>query len=215
MRSLIIVLSLFGTLSSMAQDTLTAVVEGDSIYFDYEDYASPDEPIGDLIFLKGCSWYCAGGVDSIYSSSQLSKNNKASYNPENTHDFKEATAWVEGASGYGIGESITYVFDYSERPEMADRMGINELIVANGYKKSRELWQLNSRVRTLRMYVNEQHYADIRLQDHFEIQTVKFEPVMFKEGRKEVRFEILDVYPGDKYQDTAISLLMFDGLGDH
>lgn len=198
-----------------AQTTLTAIVERDEKYFDYEDYAGPDEPIGELIFLKGCSWYCAGTIHQIYASSELPPSGGNSYYAGNAHDFQAKTAWIEGKPDYGIGESITYVFDYSNEPDQAEHLGVNKLLIANGYKKSRVLWKANSRIKKLRMYLNGEFYADIELVDAFEIQTVEFEPIMFRSGRKELKFEILEVYPGTRYKDTAISLLMFDGLGDH
>ncbi|MEQ8242649.1 MULTISPECIES: NADase-type glycan-binding domain-containing protein [Cytophagales] len=198
-----------------AQSTLKTVVEGDSKFFDYEDYAGPNQPIGDKIFLKGCSWYCAGKVHEIYASSELKPSGTNTYSASNAHDFKETTAWVEGKEDYGIGESITYVFDYTNEPELAARLGVNQLLIANGYKKSKSLWEANSRVKKLRMYVNGEPFADIELADEFEIQTVEFEPILFRTGRKELKFEILEVYPGTKYKDTAISLLMFEGVGDH
>lgn len=198
-----------------AQKKLISVVESDIKYFDYEDFAGPNEPIGDLIFLKGCSWYCAGMVQKVYASSELAPYGGISYSASNAHDFKENTAWIEGKPDHGVGEYITYVFDYSDEPGLAEYLGINKLLIANGYKKSRALWEANSRVKEFRMYVNGEHYADVQLADEFEIQTVTFDTILFKNGRKELRFEILEVYPGTKFKDTAISLLMFDGVGDH
>ena len=215
MRYQIVVILILLNSFVFAQKDLISVVEGDKKYFDYEDYAGPDEPIGDLIFLKGCSWYCAGTVHQIYASSELAPSGENSYSASNAHDFKERTAWIEGKPDYGVGESITYIFDYSDEPELAEHLGVNKLLIANGYKKSRALWEANSRVKKLKMFVNGDHYADIQLADAFEIQTVQFDPIMFKSGRKEIKFEILEVYPGTKYKDTAISLLMFDGVGDH
>lgn len=215
MKLLLVILFFSFNIPVFAQLTLQAKLQSDNDYFDYEDYEADDKPIGDLVFLKGCSWYCAGGVNDIYASSELSSNSKHNYSANNAHDFNYSTAWIEGKPDYGIGESITYIFDYTNQPEMAKKLGINRLLIANGYKKSQILWEANSRVKMLRMYVNKEHFADIQLVDEFEIQTVSFEPIMFNDGRKEIKFEIREVYPGEKYKDTALSLLMFDGIGDH
>jgi hypothetical protein len=36
-----------------------------------------------------------------------------------------------------------------------------------------------------------------------------------KKGIMRFKFEIADVYPGKKYKDTAITELVFDGVGVH
>lgn len=66
------------------------------------------------------------------------------------------------------------------------------------------------------MYINNKPYYNILLKDTFEIQTVTIDTLMFpKSELTTIRFEIKDVYKGAKYKDTAISLLMFDGVGVH
>ena len=51
--------------------TIQAEQEKDTDFFDYEDYETPDRPIGELVFLKGCSWYCGGRVSSLTATSEL------------------------------------------------------------------------------------------------------------------------------------------------
>ncbi|MDC8004936.1 hypothetical protein POV27_12815 [Aureisphaera galaxeae] len=193
--------------------------EKDSDFFDYADYAEEDGklvPIGGLEFLKGCSWYCGGSVNEITASSELAQNGSITYEPDNAHDFNEKTAWVEGVEGYGIGESIEYVFDFIQDPIYNTNLGVNKLIIANGYKKSRSAWENNSRIKQLLIYINDEPKYLVNLKDSFEIQTVAFETIKFFHDRKvRMKFEIKDVYEGKKYKDTALSLLMFDGVGVH
>lgn len=213
---IILLMTTFFNVSGQDILQLQADQQKDDSFFDYEDYEAPNKPIGDLIFLKGCSWYCAGKVGSIKASSFLhSDDSSRTYLPQKSHDFDYKTAWVEGESGYGIGEWISYTFDYSETPDLGEGLGVNKLLIANGYKKSRGLWEANSRIKKMKMYVNGKPYALVDLLDSFEIQTVDFDTIKFGKEPIELRFEILEVYKGTKYKDTALSLLMFDGVGGH
>lgn len=71
---------------------------------------------------KYCSWYDAGGPDSIFASSELKPLNNLNYVADNAHDFSLRTAWVEGASGNGIGQSITYRFPKLSPPVWAEKL---------------------------------------------------------------------------------------------
>lgn len=200
--------------------TIEATQEKDTDFFDYEDYESDKngnlQPIGDLIFLKGCNWYCGGTVSSISATSELATQSNNTYTAENTHDFDHNTAWIEGKEDYGVGESITYSIDFRKDKFYEGQLGINKLIIANGYKKNKKAWQANSRIKKLRMYINNKPSYDIHLKDSFEIQTVTINTLMFpKNTVTEITFEIREVYKGAKYKDTALSLLMFDGVGVH
>ena len=93
-----------------------------------------------------CSWYCGGGQDTNSASSSLMSAHGINYSPNNIHDLDFQTAWIEGVPGYGIGESITYHF-----PPQNPR--ITEIIVVNGYVKSEQAWNDNSRVKKLKMYI--------------------------------------------------------------
>ncbi len=188
----------------------------DSIFFDYEDYDENFKPIGSLIFLKGCSWYCGGYVKSIFASSELKENNGINYNPKNAHDFDKNTAWIEGKSDYGIGEFIEYHFNFDKYKKYDGGLGINKILLANGYKKSKQVWENNSRIKQLKVYLNDKPYAILNLLDSFEIQIIEIEEIKFPANKTtKLKFEITQVYKGKKYKDTAISLLMFDGTGVH
>ena len=170
----------------------------------------------------GCSWYCGGGPDSISASSYLkSKDTTINYLPENAHDLSFKTAWVEGVKGYGIGEYIVYHFR-----QTAPR--ITKIIIANGYVKSSKTWLENSRVKKLKLYIDNKPFAILNLEDSRREQIFEFEPI----GRKRpiandkwkeldelpkwtLKFEILEVYPGEKYDETAISEIYFDGIDVH
>lgn len=167
----------------------------------------------------GCSWYCGAGEYTVTTSSELSSQGKIAYKAENLTDFSYETAWVEGKEGYGIGEFINFSF-------VATHPRITTLIFANGYVKSKKAWKNNSRVHELKMYVNNQPYAIIALKDVYSKQLVMLEKPLGNSDRNDfdklkekgdwtIRFEILSVYKGDVYDDTAISEIYFDGLDVH
>lgn len=170
------------------------------------------------VFGFGCNWYCA--VDSIgnTATSSLKSYKGIYYGAENIHDLDYKTAWVEGIPGYGEGEKVTYHF-----PPQTPR--ITKMIVINGYVKSDKVWRENSRVKTLRMFLNDQPYALMHLEDSRNEQYFFVEPIGNAEREDweklmelpwwSVTFEIIEVYPGEKFDDTAITEIYFDGLDSH
>lgn len=167
---------------------------------------------------NGCSWYCGGGLDTITATSHLMPHNKISYSPRNIHDLSYKTAWIEGVPGYGIGESVTFHF-----PPQSPR--ITEIIVVNGYVKSLRTWKQNSRVKKLKMHLNEKPFAILHLADSRQKQHFRFPPIGYNDREDydklseapwwTIRFEIMEVYEGDKYDDTAITEIYFDGIDVH
>lgn len=166
----------------------------------------------------GCSWYCGGGPKKVTASSSLSSQGDNSYEAKNAHDLSYKTAWVEGVSGYGIGEYLEYHFA-PESPR------ITKIIVVNGYVKSKPAYNNNSRVKKLKVYVNDKPYAILNLKDVIAEQIFEVEPIGNR-NRKDldklktqpdwtIKFEILEVYKGLKYDDVVITEIYFDGLDVH
>jgi len=162
----------------------------------------------------GCSWYCGGGLDTISASSELKNSKTINYLSKNIHDLSYETAWIEGVPGYGIGEFVTYHFP-PENPRITD------IIIVNGYVKSQQIWKDNSRVKKLKMYINNEPVAILNLVDSREEQTFKFDPIGYPDKQDlnkpwwTIKFEIVDVYKGNKYDDTAITEIYFDGIDVH
>ena len=177
----------------------------------------------------GDSWTnnCAM-IKSISASSTLKPIGNLNYKAQNAQDDDLGTAWIEGAEGYGIGESITFCFPYRKKYDKNgnpiesgnnDAYAMNystqpvtTVCIYNGYMKSEKAWRDNSRVKQLKLYINGKPYALLNLKDTTAIQ-------IFSIGRQAavpelcLKFEITDVYKGDKYEDTAISEIDFDGEG--
>jgi hypothetical protein len=132
------------------------------------------------------------------------------YKVDNIHDLNYRTVWSEGVVGYGIGEYVEYHFK-AESPR------ITQIQIANGYVKSNKAWLENSRVKALKMYVNGKPYAILDLKDSRALQQFNVPVLGRNNGKKDwvLRFEIADVYKGDKYDDVVISELFFDGVDVH
>lgn len=156
----------------------------------------------------GCSWYCGdGGPIKITASSRLANQGTNNYNEKNLHDLMANTPWVEGVKGYGIGEWVEYTFK-------ANNPRITNIKIVNGYCKSEATWKNNSRVKQLKLYINNKPTAILNLQDTRCVQSFEIAPVTFS-NEWTMKFEIVDVYKGDKWDDTAISEIYFDGLDVH
>ncbi len=203
------------------QDKMSNGVKYDDLSQQEKDALSKvDETMEDYwdIIGAGCSWYCGGGPKEVTASSYLKSQGDNNYEPKNAHDLNYKNAWVEGVSGYGIGEYLLYTFEGAS-PR------ITEIIVVNGYVKSKLAWENNSRVKKLKVYIDNKPYAILNLKDIRGSQSFKVEPIGNSDREDwnvlktkpdwTLKFEILDVYKGLKYDDVAISEIYFNGLDVH
>jgi hypothetical protein len=156
----------------------------------------------------GCSWYCGVSEINIKASSILAPQGTNTYDARNAHNGTLNTAWVEGVKGYGIGQFIEYTFGKNNPP-------VTSIIIFNGYVKSDKAWKDNSRIKRLKMYVNGKPYAFLDLQDSKAEQRFEIGSLQNKAGELVLKFEIMDVYKGLKWDDTVLSELYFDGTGVH
>ncbi len=229
-----ILLSTFVCASSFAQDKvlkptkLTPIpeinlIKCEKLCFqaneDYSKYEAMSQEDKDLVaigeedsvlghfYSSSCSWYCSGRISKVTSSSALSPE----YKGENAHDFSILNAWVEGSPGNGEGEYLVYTF-----PGQCPR--ITTIQILNGYTKTAKAWLDNGRVKRLRMYYNGEPYAILELEDTRQLQSFDVGILGFHSTSAPnwtLKFEILDTYPGDKFADTVITELFFDGIDHH
>lgn len=145
-----------------------------------------------------------GEVDNIIVSSTLRPQGSKNYRATNLHDRNHETAWVEGVKGYGIGQWIEY---QGTDGCFGEGFPVVEIRILNGYVKSDKAWRENSRVKRLKVYCNGKPKCILELQNSRSLQAFNVKG-LFSAGAT-IRFEILDVYPGTKYQDTVISEIYF------
>ena len=160
------------------------------------------------------------GDDGIYNiveptviSSSNFKEKGIVFKAQNIHDFNLKTAWIEGKKGYGIGEYIEFTFDLSTIQKKGENaFSINSFFIINGYRKSLKIWRENSRVKKLKMYIDNVPFAFVLLKDTYKFQFVHFKDFWIKYGaKKKIKFEIVEIFPGEKYKETALSEIEFSG----
>jgi len=158
----------------------------------------------------GCSWYCDGGNYKVTTSSELDSSKTNNYSAKSANDLSYKTAWVEGKSDDGIGEFIEYHFE-NKSPR------ITSIIISNGYQKSESIWKNNNRVKSLKLYINGTEFGVLKLKDTKTDQEFKIGTFGHNSDGSDLvlRFEISEVYKGDKYSDTAITEIYFDGIDVH
>lgn len=107
-------------------------------------------------------------------------------------------AWCEGAEGYGLGETI--------RITIENAVPYRRMLVSNGYQKSPETFAHNGRVRTVEITSDTGVKATIDFPDKNEMVPVNI-PGM---AQKWIQFKIVDVYPGERFPNTCMTLLLPD-----
>lgn len=142
----------------------------------------------------------------IVASSSLKSQGANNYESKNLGDGDFSTTWVEGVASYGIGEYVQFYF----APTTSK---ITTLVIANGYHKSGAALKNNSKVKTLKMYVNDVLHTILNLEDEtLEGNGQQFDlkkPIDGKGQSLSIKLEIVDVYKGSKFDDVAISEVIF------
>ena len=94
---------------------------------------------------------------------------------------------------------------------------ITEIIISNGYMKSETAWKNNNRLKKLRLKVNGKSFGILNLEDSKTDQIFELGTFGRNKNGKDLilKFEILEVYKGDKYNDTAITEIYFSGIDVH
>lgn len=141
------------------------------------------------------------------ASSTLDSQGGKKYGIENLADDDPRTAWIEGKTEYGLTEFLEIKLDDVH-------FGTHTLAIYNGYQSSIENFKNNSRVKTLGLYVDGEILYRFNLLDVMGKQVINYPTEISEktgEGSHVLRFIILDVYPGEKRKDTAISEMYFQG----
>lgn len=137
---------------------------------------------------------CDQSVQPLGATSSLANQGSKNYSIKNINDENPMTAWVEGKSEYGIGESFEI-----------KSAGVNTIY--NGYQSSPKSWLENSRVKKFKVYKNNVPLCFLELTDEMGRQSFELPGHNDLDLEKEYifKFEIVDVYPGTKWKDVAIS----------
>lgn len=177
----------------------------------------------------GCSKWCHILVfaNQATASSELASASDR-YCAENVVWENRELAWAEGVEGVGIGEYIVYeqiVFSGSLIEPNGNKIlragsygddgyiDYTQICIVNGYARDAKVWQENGRVKTLMMYVYDQPYARLELEDTINPQyfTIPEGDICVANGGEvSFKFVIEEVYPGTMYEDTCITGIAVD-----
>lgn len=131
----------------------------------------------------------------LTSSSSLAPQSGNTYGPRQAFDGDGRTAWIEGAVGDGVGEWFEVRFSSS--------MKISRVYIANGYGKTKRSYLENGRIREASI-ATESGSAIITLADSNEERAIRLPPGLAGKKTRWIKLTILSVYPGNKFQDTAL-----------
>jgi hypothetical protein len=137
-------------------------------------------------------------VSAVTVSSALPPAGAVDYGSENLVDGEPATAWNEGSSGDGTGEWVEVA--------LTGPADVSRVLLWNGYQHE-EAFETNNRVAELRLELSGMPFV-APLLDVEGPQVVKL-PQPVRTDR--IRLVIERVYPGNRYNDAAISDLEIHG----
>ena len=135
------------------------------------------------------------GKITVTSSSTLAPQAGNSYAPINAIDGDGRTAWIEGASGDGIGEWLKVSYDAPKK--------IRSIYIANGYGKSTKSYRSNSRIREAEIATENGSFLPVLRDENDEIK-ITMPANMAGTPTRWVKITIKSVYPGTVYKDTAL-----------
>lgn len=127
-------------------------------------------------------------------SSILGTQSGNTYSGANLADDNMNTAWVEGDAGDGLGEVLRFSF---ERPT-----AVNEILIANGYNKNKNVYLKNSRVRSFNVRTSTGFEGEIQVVDSGRFQVLN---IPYLGDVNWLTLTLTSVHRGTKYRDTAIS----------
>jgi hypothetical protein len=154
----------------------------------------------------GLGWSDSYRIDSVFASSVLASQGKTTYSAEHIIDFKP-TAWVEAAAGLGEGESISIRYK-----KLSEDEPITNITIYNGFQKNESLYKKNSRVKIARLHVNGVPAYDLQLKDTMKGQSFSVNIIPKDAFPVVLTFQIISAFPGEQYQDTAITDIQVDGI---
>lgn len=135
-------------------------------------------------------------IISISSDSTLINNYSGRVNNLIDKGYK---AWCEGRKDSGIGVKIQIAFK--------DKTAIETINIKNGHGL-KKYYKGNNRIKSLKLTSGNKS-TKIKVQDQFSIQHIAI-PSDFDIVTSELELEILEVYKGNKWNDTCITELSFN-----
>lgn len=136
-------------------------------------------------------------LSSYSASSVLPASEYGTYVASNLSDGDWNTAWVEGSSGSGAGQSVTM------SRASGSKASVSCLELVAGYGKSTDIYYKNARPKQVSLIADSgEVVAQVTLVDSYRVvQSISFPAV----STSSITLRIDSVYEGNKYDDCAIS----------
>lgn len=155
---------------------------------------------------------CSYAGFNLRSSSSKKAEADTAFRIENIGDNNKETAWVEGADGSGKGEYFEFDFIFDDTLNRC-RYYCDYFTILNGYQKNSYTFNAYSRVKRFKVYLDGTPFCYVDLHDMPGMQffTLPYFKYLGRNGKATLRFEIEDVYSGnkEKKKETAITELFF------
>ncbi|HND29289.1 MAG TPA: hypothetical protein PKY30_20840 [Myxococcota bacterium] len=146
-------------------------------------------PTAQAAVLKGVTWSAssvAPEADGIVSAEK------------NLGDFKQATPWIEGEEGSGLGSFVKADFG-------ADK-SVSAIVIWAGCWYNNAYWKHYSRPKVVVLEFSDGSSQEVTLKDEFLPQEIPFASA---KKASSIKIKVKSVYNGDAFSDTAISEVMF------
>lgn len=163
----------------------------------------------------GCSRVLEGF--GYQASSTLAASANADYEPVRLLDGRTDTAWVEGKAEAGIGEDLRLDLQRmrlqsvppgtDEGLQPIEAIVLEGLRLINGYPRSAGIYRANARVARLQLSLDDHPLGDWALADHDQPQVLSIQPPLLLRRDSRLVLSLAEVYPGERWQDTAIAEL--------
>ncbi|MBQ6864626.1 MAG: protein kinase [Clostridia bacterium] len=171
---------------------------GNLLYARFAKYATAEWKTGDF---APANTSAKAVITSFSASSELAEE-IVTHVAERIADGRTESGWVEGADGYGIGESVTVQFDKTYR--------IDTFTIYAGYHRSEDYFNENAAPSSLTLTFSDGTQQAVSLQKLMQAQTISLHPVY----TDSVKITLNGAYAGTKYADTVISEIAFSGSGE-
>ena len=153
-------------------------------------------PLGLLLGLLAAAPADAAPVKiaSVTASGTMATNDNGSYDAKNVADGKQATFWVEGGEGSGLGSWVQLQLDGPTK--------ITALRLWNGSWYSYDFWQRHSRLKEVELEFSDGSKEKHELKDEKLMELITLSTPVTAEW---VKVKIKSVYTGNTFNDTGIS----------
>lgn len=135
------------------------------------------------------------------ASSYLTSSPTSDYSPARVIDGDISSAWVEGVEGDGTGETLTL--------DLGIPTEVHNVALLPGYCTSPEIWFANGRPSRVQLELSDGTTLEWELQDVPHTQIIRLEGIHTVSW---LRLTLLEVYPGERWADTAVSELTINYL---